>query len=216
MNNFLNVVILVTPLILQCKHVLAAKLSDAMGLVTVQSVTDEHMSALLKAMNWLLVNWKQCFIVQCILRPLFRASFRILLSFNFMRLSIPLSVIWTVSNLTELNTHRYWKLLETLPVSSFYLSFSIPTSGVSRNGTDGDTRLVLVIMSATESLCDRCLITSAVKQVTNIICQSRLNAKITGLKCEVVGYQFGVDLLYDIALSARCTEPSFPVVLACK
>jgi len=39
----------------QCKHVLAAKLSEAMQSHSVQSVTDEHLSALINAMNWYLV-----------------------------------------------------------------------------------------------------------------------------------------------------------------
>ena len=38
-------------LILQCKHVLAAKLSESMGVLSQQSVTDEHISDLLKAMS---------------------------------------------------------------------------------------------------------------------------------------------------------------------
>jgi len=37
----------------QCKHVLAARLSEAMHIQSVQNVTDEHISALLSAINWL-------------------------------------------------------------------------------------------------------------------------------------------------------------------
>jgi len=57
----------------QCKHVLAAKLSAAMQLHGVQNVSDEHISALLNAINWLIVSINAllffCDSIRCSLSP---------------------------------------------------------------------------------------------------------------------------------------------------